>query len=143
MSNPILLLESNYHLGDNPGVFLPSTYIGLKLSLPVTKTWVDDQQENVHFVIETTDVETWGSWSGHKVSVNGVEIGRLKDQDDNAGKSEIFDISLRRVDFLKLLGGSDSFVLEIELERQAAMPGFSDDFTIRRISTKNLALKIG
>lgn len=77
------------------------------------------------------------------MSVNGTEIGRLKDAKDQSGGSELFDIEYPKVDFLSLLGGSDSFVFEIELERQAEMPGFSDDFTVRRISTSNLALKIG
>ena len=116
---------------------------GRRCPLPVTKTWIDDNSDSIEFLVSTTDIETWGDWEGHLVKINGTEIGRLKDAGNTMGREELFEISYPKADFLALLGGSDSFTLQVELERRSASVGFADDFVLSRISTKHLALKIG
>lgn len=143
VSKPVLLIEGQFHFGDNPGVFQSATYVGLSMKLPLIKTWINDQSPEISFVFTTTDVETWGNWEGHQVLVNGTLIGRLKDKDDQQGHEETFVVTCSREDFLELLGDSDAFTLSIELERRESAPGFSDDFVLRRIATKDLAVNIG
>jgi hypothetical protein len=143
MSNSILLISGSYHFGDNPGAFQNATYVGYQLVLPVRKIWLDERAEKLTFHFTTHDVETWGDWKGHKVSINGTEIGRIKEA-GQAGASEITKLSLRRCEFVELLDGKDNFNLGIELEKQPAYPRLADDFVLTRIATSdNLALVLG
>ncbi len=132
MANNILILDGSYHLGDNFGVFQSSTYIGLKLALPLKQTWINPDVDVVSFVFSTTDVETWGNWLGHKVSINNTEIGRLKDPNNSSGSSEEFVIDIEKSTYIQLLGGVKNFVLEIELDRQEAMPGRAIGFKLNQ-----------
>jgi len=50
MSNVILIIEGNYHLGDNFSVYQTATYIGLKRALSLKQTWINPDAENVEFV---------------------------------------------------------------------------------------------
>jgi hypothetical protein len=78
------------------------------------------------------------------VSLNGSKIGRIKDQADAAGETEVTIVEIKKTDFLNLLAGKDNFSLAIGLEKQAAMPGFADDFVLTRIATSdNLAVALG
>lgn len=53
MSRDILIIEGNYHLADNFGVYQTATYIGLKQALPLKQTWINPDAENVEFVFHT------------------------------------------------------------------------------------------
>ncbi len=143
MTNDILILDGSYHLGDNFGIFQSSTYIGLKLALPLRQTWLNPEVNVVSFIFSTTDLETWGDWLGHKVSINNIEIGRLKDRDNFNGSLDEFVIDVPKNTYVELLEDKESFVLEIELERQETMPGFSDDFRLVRVVSREVALRIG
>ena len=144
MTKSILVLGGSYHFGDNAGIFQGATYVGHKLTLPVRKTWIDDKAETIAFVFESHDVETWGTWKGHQVSINGSEIGRIKDKADTTGRVELTTLEVKKEDFLKLLNQKENFTLEIELERQAANPGLADDFVLTRIATStNLVIVLG
>ena len=144
MPNPILVLSGKYHFGDNAGVFQNATYIGHQLVLPVRKTWLDDKADTVAFYFSTHDVETWGDWKGHKVAINGTEIGRIKDVADTVGEIETTKLELTKAEFIKLLDRSDNFSLSIELEKQITLPGLADDFVLTRIATSdNLAVVLG
>lgn len=61
------------------------------------------------FVFHTTDVETWGDWKGHRVAINGQEIGRLKDPSDTYGPAEVFTIKVPTATLEKILSGKDNF----------------------------------
>lgn len=140
----ILLVAGCYHLGDNAGAFQHAVYVGHALELPFKKTWIDPAAQTVTFLFATTDVETWGDWKGHAVTINGSEIGRLKDATDAQGPREGFSIPVRTSSLNALLNGRDEFTLRIELETQTAFPGMADDFIITRIETDGtLAAKLG
>jgi hypothetical protein len=47
-------------------------------------------------------VETWGDWKGHRVAINGQEIGRLKDPSDTYGPAEVFTIKVPTATLEKL-----------------------------------------
>ncbi len=143
MTNDILIIDGSYHLGNNAGLFQSSSFIGLKLALPLKQIWLNPEAENVSFIISTTDIETWGDWKGHKVSINDTEIDRLKDTNNAHGSREQFIIDLPKNRYLELLAGTDNFVLEVSLDRQESMPSFSDDFRLIRIASRNLAATIG
>ena len=139
----ILVITGNYHFGDNAGVFQDALYIGHLFALPLHKTWINNAATNVSFFFTTHDVETWGTWDGHKVSINGNEIGHLKDPANTYGRNEEFQIDVPLADFNSYLGGNDNFTLQVELEKQPAMPGLADDFVLTRVETADLAVRVG
>ena len=96
--SPIVFVTGRYQLGNNPGLFQDALYIGHEINLPFRKTWLDTGAANIGLNIYTHDIETWGSWRGHKVAINGTEIGRLKDPDDRQGTIETFKLSVPRAD---------------------------------------------
>ncbi|MES1973380.1 MAG: hypothetical protein V4472_13055 [Pseudomonadota bacterium] len=140
----ILWVAGRYQLGNDPGLFQDAAYVGQELALPFRKTWVDTAAASVSIFISTTDVETWGTWDGHKVFINTTEIGRLKDPNDQDGPVERFELSMTPAAFDAALQGRDEFVLRIVLETQIASPGMSDDFVVTRIgSPGSIAAKLG
>lgn len=139
----ILVITGNYHLGDNAGVFQDALYIGHLLALPLHKTWLNNAATSVSFFFTSHDVETWGPWNGHKVSINNNEIGRLKDPANTYGRNEEFQIDVPLVDFNSYLGGNDNFTLQVDLEKQPATPGLADDFVLMRVETAELAVRVG
>jgi hypothetical protein len=104
---------------------------------------VGTQATNVTFIIYTHDVETWGTWSGHRVSINNIEIGRLKDPDDQSGSMERFELVVPRANLENALGGNNTFVFRIELERQPQAQGMADDFVFTRLATDVAAIRLG
>ena len=90
----ILLIAGRYQLGNNEGLFQDAHYVGYGLELPFRKTWIDTDAKEIGFVFHTADVETWGDWKGHRVAINGQEIGRLKDPSDTYGPAEVFTIKV-------------------------------------------------
>lgn len=139
----ILVITGDYHLGDNPGVFQEALFIGHLLALPLRQTWLNEHAKNVSFFLTTHDIETWGTWSGHRVSINGHEIGRLKDPTNTSGRDEEFQIDVTLTDFRTYLGGNDNFILQVDLDKQPTAPGFADDFVLTRIATAELAVRVG
>ncbi|MBV8686897.1 MAG: hypothetical protein JOZ90_10995 [Alphaproteobacteria bacterium] len=140
----ILWVAGRYQLGNDPGLFQDAAYVGQTLALPFKKTWLDPNATAVKLIIYTTDVETWGSWSGHAVFINSTEVGRLKDPTDTMGPLERFELSIPVWTLNSALGGKDEFTLRVELEVQAAQPGLSDDFVLTRIaSDETIAAKLG
>ena len=139
----ILWLAGRYHLGDNPGVFQDAQYVGYALELPFRKTWIDETATTVKLIVTTLEVETWGAWSGHKVSINGVEVGRLKDQNDAQGSPERFELRIDRALLDGALAGKDTFILRVDLDIQPATPGMADDFILTRVASDGFAAKLG
>lgn len=132
---PIVFVTGRYQLGNNPGIFQDATYVGHEIRLPFVKTWLDPNATQIGLQFYTHDIETWGSWSGHRVAINGTEIGRLKDPADTQGSLEMFSIVVSRTSLEAILNGDDNFILSIELDRQPAHPGLADDFVLTRIES--------
>lgn len=144
MAKPVLLICGSYHFGDGPGTFQDATYIGHQLVLPVRKVWLDDRADHVSFYFSTHDVETVGDWRGHRVTINGTEIGRIKNHGHTAGDVDTTKLDVALETLVKLLGGKDYFSLAIELEKRHATPGMADDFVLTRIATSaSLSLALG
>lgn len=144
MANPILVVSGSYHFGDNPGIFQNSTYIGHQLVLPARKTWLDDRAEKLAFFFSTTDVETLGNWRGHRVTLNGTDIGRIKNIGGTPGLPDTVKIEVSSDDLRRLLDGKDNFTLVIEYEKHPTIPGLGDDFVLTRIATsENWSVALG
>ena len=135
MTKPILVVRGSYHFGDSPGIFQDATYVGHQLVLPLRKTWLDDRADVFAFYFSTEDVETVGDWKGHRVLINGAEIGRIKNHGHTAGNADTVRLDVKHDDLMRILDGKDNFTLTIELEKRHATPGISDDFVLTRIST--------
>ena len=131
----ILWASTNYHLGDNPGIFQDACYVGHVLRLPFRKAWIDPEASGVVLRVHTRDVETWADRLGHKVSINEREVGRLKDASDALGGTEVFAFSVTRPELDDALAGGDHFTLSIELDLGTAGPRLSDDFVVTRIES--------
>jgi hypothetical protein len=101
LMTPIVLITGRYQLGNDAGIFQDALYIGFELRLPFTRTWMDQAASDITFVFYTHDVETWGAWQGHRVAINNVEIGRLKDPDDVQGESEVFRLAIPRATLVR------------------------------------------
>lgn len=150
MTTKVLVLAGQYHLGDNAGLFQDATFVGYMLALPLTVTLHTEDADGVTFQIETHDIETWGSdnWLGHPVRLTGrgenIEVGRLKDPDDQNGRLEVFRLTVGRTELKRLLGGqSGSVVLTVEVEKQGAHLGLSDDFVLTRIEVIGATARVG
>jgi hypothetical protein len=140
----ILWASTRYHLGNNPGLFLDAQYVGHTLRLPFQKTWIDGDAAAIGLVFHTRDVETWDGRRGHKISINGVEIGRLSDRDSAQGDAEAFKLSIARPALNEALAGHDQFILAIDLEIDPDRPRLVDDFVLTRIeSDGTFAAKLG
>ena len=144
MAKPCLVVSARYHFGDSPGIFQDATYVGHQLVLPVRKVWLDERTDQVAFYFSTTDVETLGDWRGHRVTINGTEIGRIKNHGHTAGDADTTKLDVTLDVLHKLLGQKDNFSLAIELEKRPATPGLSDDFVLTRFATSaNFAVALG
>jgi hypothetical protein len=132
---PIVFVTGRYQLGNDPGVFQDAIYVGHELSLPFKSIWIDPAAASIGLTFYTHDVETWAEWQGHRVAINGTEIGRLKDPDDKQGVNEVFHLSIARHDLEQALNGKDTFLLTITLGELDTAPNLSDDFVLWRIES--------
>jgi hypothetical protein len=132
---PVLMIAGRYHLGDTPGIFQDAVYVGHELNFPFNGPWFDPAAATIGLRFHTTDVETWGNWDGHRVLVNGTEVGRLKDPDDQFGSAELFTLVVDKHTLVQAIGGSNNFVVTVALEHQPAQPGMADDFLFLRFET--------
>lgn len=152
MTTKVLVLAGQYHLGDNAGLFQDATFVGYTLALPLTVTLDREDADGVTFQLETHDIETWdlNNWLGHPVRLTGqgegenIEVGRIKDPNDQYGRLEIFRLTIATTDIERLLGGqSGSVVLTVEVEKQGAHIGLSDDFVLTRIEVAGAIARVG
>lgn len=151
MTATSLVLTGRYHLGDNPGLFQDATFVGYVLALPlVVSVNRDEADAEAAFHIETHDIETWDpdSWLGHCVRLTGpgggCDLGRLRDPDGAVGRVETFRLTIAISKLREVLGGqSGSVVLTIEVEKQHAKPGLSDDFVLTRLEAAGLTARVG
>ncbi|MDF2441472.1 MAG: hypothetical protein JWN98_2456 [Abditibacteriota bacterium] len=107
--------------------------------------WLNDDAavSSVILIFKTQDIETWGDWQGHQVLINGHEIGRLKDPDDDDGRYETFRLRVPKADFQEWIKPTQTFVLTIRVDTQNEHPGLSDDFLWRRLEVEHAALRLG
>ncbi len=131
----IVFLTGRYQLGNDPGVFQDALYVGHDLSLPFTWSWIDPDAKSVGLLFYTHDVETWSDWQGHHVSINDVEVGRLKDPSDKQGVNEVFRIDVPIGVLTAALKGKKTFRLTVAVGEQAGSEQFIDDFVLWRIES--------
>lgn len=148
MPGKVVVITGHYQLGNNPGIFQDALYVGRMLVFPVTVIYVDTTAPEVKLFIETHDIETWSAWMGHQVTLNGTEIGRLKDPDDTFGRLEIFELTIPMATYLNLINYMPNqpakAELAIILETQTASPTLADDFVLLRIDTnESTAIRMG
>jgi len=144
----ILVMTGNYHFGNKPGLFQDAPFVGKTLVLPVVITYVDASAPDVILFFETHDIETWGTWNGHRVLLNGQQIGALKDPADVFGRTEIFRLIIPMKRFLEIIDHSAGLPtkadLQLVLEVQPAHPALADDFVLTRIDTgEQVVMQLG
>ncbi|MFN2503110.1 MAG: hypothetical protein ABR540_02555 [Acidimicrobiales bacterium] len=105
---------------------------------------------DVVFVVETHDLETWdaGTALGHPVSILGpggeLQLGRLRDPDDMQGRMEVFRFPASRSDLERVLAGlAGAVVLRVDIEKRSLRPGLVDDFVITRFEVGGAIARVG
>lgn len=139
----IPLIRANRHLGDNLGIYLDVTYAGLVFELPMTVTWVDPAATEFVFYVDTQDVETWGGWAGHPVSLNGNEIGRVQDSNNGSGSQESTKIIVKKSNYPEPFKVGAKNRLTISVDKKDSSAGLLDDFILLGYSTDGFSAKSG
>ncbi|MDJ0514071.1 MAG: hypothetical protein QNJ62_11580 [Methyloceanibacter sp.] len=137
MNDAVVLLTGAYHLGNNPGVFQDAQYVGLRLEFPARLTWKPPAA--VELIFYTHDIETWGGTGGHAVTINGTEVGRLRDVVNTQHPTEINTITIDKAVFDNAVGGGDEFRLGIAVRGGT----LADDFVLTRVETRGFAALLG
>ncbi|GAA1349906.1 hypothetical protein [Saccharothrix algeriensis] len=137
-----LIWQGRLHLGDEPGVFGDAAYSGLAAELPVTLEKLDPAgPDTTTLVVETLNVETFGGYNGHLITVTlyepsdepdrftetVLETERLTGADGNR-KEIALDLAGRR---------SPAFVSVRVRVDTGVPPGLYDDFLLVRLSNRS------
>jgi hypothetical protein len=125
----------NLHLGDNAGFnegeFATSTYVGLRVSLPMR---LSEPGRKNRLIIHTSAIETLADWQAHTVSLDYFFLGYLKDKAGVSNERHPFEIPRFLID------GSPR-ALNVAVVGRG--PGLEDDFILRSIESSGFDLKLG
>lgn len=124
-----VMVEANYQLGDNPGFYRGSAFVGFELNVPLLLPSFDVFNGDLTLVIETQYIETFGGQSRHRVSLGGEHIGDLKD-DQNRTDNERFSFNIPRDTLEAILMRGNPTILTINAQPLAG--NLSDDFLVRK-----------
>ena len=122
------ILELHFQLGDNPGYYQGTRFVGMKLQIPMSLPDPSEVNGGVTIRLGTQYVETLGS-SRHEVSINGTRIGEM-----TCGyfveERETFDFFIGRSEFETIFAKDNPAELLIEVDGSQGM-GLADDFVLR------------
>jgi hypothetical protein len=124
-----VMFEANYQLGDNPGYYSDSAFVGFDLRVPLPLPTLDSFAGELILLIETQYMETFGGQSRHPVSLGDEMIGNLQD-DQNQSNNEQFAFNISRDTLELIINAGNPSTLTIKCQRLTG--GLSDDFIVRR-----------
>jgi hypothetical protein len=142
MSETKLIWKGSLHLGDEPGIFGDSTYVGLSCELPFTLyRFLESGSDKVQLVLETSPVRTFNTYPGHEVVLTSFEpparagghwterrIGDVHRLKSGAAGPLTIDADLSDVKAKRLF-------LSLKTRVDTSVPaGLFDDFEILRLS---------
>ncbi|MDJ0745529.1 MAG: hypothetical protein QNJ32_19495 [Xenococcaceae cyanobacterium MO_167.B27] len=133
------------NFGDTPGVFTNAQFVGLLVQIPVTLTFVQDNDDTpVRFLLQTTDVEIFNNkkhpifWDWNPGTPLPTPIGFIDDTELIPGHPEFHELSVAK-DAATM--GPHTITIQVNPEVSA---GFKDDFVLERIEAENsIGVKIG
>lgn len=129
------MIDCNYHLGDDPGFFPDSPYVGLTLRLPVRIPKLSEFSGPLYLIIETSAMETLGG-AKHQVFLGHIEVGRLTDGPQ--GPSEKFEFEISREIVQSIEESMKPVTLTIAVDHLGNH--MSDDFVVNRYGTRAVAV---
>jgi hypothetical protein len=69
-----MIWKGALHIGDEPGIFGDSAYVGLTCELPFTLyRFTEKGSDLVRFLVETSQVRTFHTYPGHEVTLTAFE----------------------------------------------------------------------
>lgn len=132
------------NFGDTPGVFTNAQFVGLLVQIPVTLTFVPDDDSPIRFLLRTTDVEIFNDkkhpvyWDWTPGASLPTPVGFIDDTDLIPGRPEYHQLSIPHDDAPL---GPHTITMHVNPEVSA---GLKDDFVLERIEAHNtIGAKIG
>ncbi len=124
------IVEIHFQLGDNPGYYRGTRFVGMELQMPFRLPDPADVDGGITIRLGTQYVETLGV-SCHTVSLNGTKIGEM-----TGGyfveERETFDFFVARNTFETIYGSANPATLRIDVDA-APGRGLADDFVLRYV----------
>lgn len=139
-------------LGDTPGVFMDSEYVGLLVQIPFSITFAEEDVDVVTILLTTTEVEIFKDENGNKL-VHSVyldwqpgqafpsPVGAIDDEVIFQGKPEIHKLDIPAELFEGGVKGKHTLTVHVNPNVSA---GLRDDFVLKRIEIReNVGARIG
>lgn len=144
-SHPFYMVWSGaLNFGDTPGVFTNAQFVGLLAQIPVTLTFVPDDDSPIRFLLCTTDVEIFYDkkhpvyWDWVPGTALPTPVGFIDDTDLIPDRPEYHQLSIPH-DAATL--GRHTITIHVNPEVAA---GLKDDFVLELIQAHNsIGAKIG
>jgi len=150
MSYPYYVIWSgSIGLGDTPGVFMDSKFVGLLVQIPFRITFPEDSTgvDTITILLTTTEVEIFNN-QVHSVYLNwqpGQQfpnpVGAIDDTAIFEGKPEIHQLDIPANLFGNTVVGKHTLTIHVNPDASA---GLRDDFVLKRIEiSENVGAGIG
>lgn len=132
------------NMGDTPGVFYNSAFVGLLLQIPITITFIPEKKEFIDLMLLTSEVEVFGD-RVHKVYLDWTpgtpfpkDIGQI---DDTVIVPDIPEYHHLKIPTAGLQLGNHTLTIVVSGDPRA---GLRDDFILHQIDAHNDAgVKLG
>jgi len=132
------------NLGDTPGVFQDSSFVGLLLQIPISITFLPEDEEFVELMLVTDEVEIFNQ-KVHYVYFDWIvgsalskPIGQIDDIDI---VPDLPEFHLLKIETKNLQLGNHTITIVVNTE---VPQGLKDDFVLRRIDASNhIGARIG
>ncbi len=142
--NYYTIWSGSLNLGDTPGVFYNSAFVGLIIQMPIYFNYIPKDKEYVEIMLVTSEVEIFEG-KAHNVYLDWVPgesfpepIGKIDDTELIPNMPEYHKLKIP-TDGLTL--GNHTLTIVVNNEIQA---GLNDDFILKRIDVDNYtAAKLG
>jgi hypothetical protein len=145
-----LLWSGGINLGDTPGVFTESEFVGLLVQIPFRIT--SSTIEAITILLLTTDVEIFQDANGnrlvHNVYLNWqpgqpfpTPVGTIDDEELFPGRPEIHQLNIPAERFQPQVQGNHTLTIHVNPNVAA---GLKDDFVLKNIQiSDNVGARIG
>jgi hypothetical protein len=139
-------------LGDTPGVFMDSEYVGLLIQIPFNITFASPHVNLVTILLTTTEVEIFKDANDNKLVHNAYlnwqpglafpnPVGVIDDEEIFQGKPEINKLDIPATLFQGGIVGKHTLTIQVNPGSEA---GLRDDFILKRIEiSDNVGARIG
>lgn len=124
------IVETHFQLGDNPGYYHGTRFVGMKLQMPLRLPDPSYVDGGLTLRFGTQFVETLGR-SRHTVSLNGIQVGEM-----TGGyfveERETFDFFVAQKEFESIVATQNPAELNVSVDN-APGRGMADDFVLRYV----------